>query len=103
MADGVFQTSFSAGELSPNLYAREDIEKYSEGASLMRNFYVDYRGGASNRPGTEYKGRCYADTTTRLIPFIFSQDQSYVLELSDLHLRIYKDGEFLARPLNSLG
>lgn len=92
MAEGVFQTSFAAGELSPNLYAREDIEKYSSGAALMRNFYVDYRGGASNRPGTEYKAQCVANTTTRLIPFIFSQDQSYVLEFSDAHIRIYQFG-----------
>lgn len=97
MADGVFQTSFAAGELSPNLYAREDIEKYSSGAALMRNFFVDYRGGASNRPGTEYLATCYDPTgITRVIPFIFSSDQSYVLEFSNLHCRIYQFGIAIA-------
>ncbi len=93
MPTGVFQTSFAGGELSPNLYAREDIEKYASGAALMRNFYVDYRGGASNRPGTEYKAVC-ADPTgiVRLLPFIFSSEQSYILEFSDFLCRIYSTG-----------
>jgi hypothetical protein len=95
VAEGVFQTSFGAGELSPNLYAREDIEKYSSGAALMRNFYVDYRGGASNRPGTEFKAECYSSAATRLIPFVFSQDQSYVLEFSATNIRVYQLGAYV--------
>lgn len=57
MAQPVIQQSFSKGEVSPTLYARTDLAAYHTSAALMRNFYVDYRGGASNRPGTTLVAR----------------------------------------------
>jgi hypothetical protein len=90
MADADIQTSFAAGELSPQLYARVDLDKFQVGAALLRNFFVDYRGGASNRAGTEY-----IDTTVqgaRLIPFIVSTEAAYVLVFSDLLITIYNSG-----------
>jgi hypothetical protein len=56
MAETV-QNTLSSGELSPHLYGRTDLAKYHSGAMFMRNFYVDYRGGATGRPGTQYIGQ----------------------------------------------
>lgn len=96
MATSIIQSSFAAGELSQNLFARVDLDKYHTGAALMRNFFVDYRGGASYRTGTELIERTKsASYAARLIPFIFSQTQSYVLELGDQYMRFYSDGERL--------
>lgn len=93
MAESVIQSSFAAGEISPNLFARVDLDKYHVGAELMRNFFVDYRGGASTRTGTELIERTrYTDTKARLIPFVFSQDQSYILEFGDLYIRFFVNG-----------
>ena len=52
----VIQPSFAAGELSPALYGRVDLQKYSVGLSKCRNAYVQQYGGVSNRPGTLYIG-----------------------------------------------
>lgn len=93
MAVGDIQTSFAAGELSPQLYARVDLDKFKVGAALLRNFFVDYRGGASNRAGTEY-----VDTTVtgaRLIPFVVSTSAAYVLVFSNLLIKIYNAGVFV--------
>ena len=54
MAFSIIQPSFAAGELSPSLYARVDLAKYHVGCAMARNFFVDYRGGVSTRPGTEF-------------------------------------------------
>lgn len=90
MADADIQTSFAAGELGPQLYARVDLDKFQVGAALLRNWFVDYRGGVSNRAGTEY-----IDTTVagaRLIPFVVSTSAAYVLVFSNKLITIYNQG-----------
>lgn len=95
MAISLIQSSFSAGEISTNLFARVDLDKYHSGAAVMRNFFVDYRGGASSRAGTELIDRTKNSVRGRLIPFIFSQTQSYVLELGNFYMRFYSNGAAL--------
>ena len=94
MSTNVIQTSFAGGELSPTLYARVDLAKYHIGAARLLNFFVEYRGGASNRPGFEYvtRVRYTGNVNTRLVPFQFSTIQTYVLEFGDFYMRVIKDG-----------
>lgn len=99
MSTNVIQTSFAGGELSPTLYARVDLAKYHIGAARLLNFFVDYRGGASNRPGLELTCRCKSSTSvTRLIPFQFNTIQTYILEFTSFVMRVIKDG---AQVLNT--
>ncbi len=105
MSTNVIQTSFAAGELSPTLYARVDLAKYHIGAARLLNFFVDYRGGASNRPGFEYVCRIRSRNLTftdheiaRLIPFQFSTIQTYELIFTDFAMRVIKNG---AQELNA--
>lgn len=91
MSQALMQYSFHAGELSPALYARVDISKYKSGAALMRNFYPDYRGGASTRTGTRFIQRCKSNGA-RLIPFQQSTGTNYVLEFGNKYLRFYFNG-----------
>ena len=91
MAQAIIKTSFAGGELTQALAGRVDLTKYQVGAAVMRNFFVDFRGGASTRAGTLHVGPCklYAgDPKPRLIPFIFNTDQSYVLELHASKMRV---------------
>jgi hypothetical protein len=87
------QTSFSAGELSPTMYARVDQAKFHIGAAKLLNFFVDYRGGASNRPGFELVCRALkSSAAVRMIRFQFSTIQNYELEFGDFYMRVIKDG-----------
>lgn len=94
MAVGDIQTSFAGGELSPQLYARVDLDKFQVGAALLRNFFVDYRGGVSNRAGTEFIDVVQPDS--RLISFVVSTSAAYVLVFSDQLITIYNAGVFVA-------
>ena len=49
-------TNFRAGELSPRLEGRIDLEKYNEGAQTLQNMLVFPQGGTTRRPGTYYAG-----------------------------------------------
>lgn len=92
MAASTILTSFASGELSSTLFARVDLDKYHSGVAKGRNFFVDYRGGMTNRAGTKFIGACAALTNVRLIPFIFSRDQSYVLEFTVNLIRVFLRG-----------
>lgn len=93
MSTPVIQTSFNAGEWAPALNARVDLAKYHSGAALLLNFFVDYRGGATTRPGTKYVLQCYKPATTvRLIPFQASFTVSYILEFGNNYIRFFTNG-----------
>jgi Ubiquitin-activating enzyme E1 FCCH domain len=93
MAAVVIQKAFSAGEWAPELNARVDLAKYHSAAALLRNFFVDYRGGASTRPGTKYILQAYRPAKkVRLIPFQASFTVNYVLEFGDFYIRFYVNG-----------
>jgi len=81
--------SFSAGELSELLNAREDLSKYHSGCSVMENMFPLPQGGAQKRPGTKYVAESKNNTVIRLIPFEYSTEQSYIIELGNQYMRFY--------------
>lgn len=87
------QTNFTAGEQSPELRGRVDIAKYQNGADTEENFYTRVTGGANRHPGTRYVAPCKNSAKkARLLPFVFSSSQAYILEFGDLYMRVFKDG-----------
>lgn len=103
MSNNRIQSSFSAGELSPTMYARVDFTKYHIGLALARNFFIDYRGGASTRPGTKFVGRCRVDNKAcRLIPFQFSSSQELVLQFGNLYMRVIQNGSLVLNTAQSI-
>jgi hypothetical protein len=93
LAQPKIQTSFASGEWTPELFARVDLQKYHNGAALLRNFFVDYHGGASTRMGTRYVLQAFKSATkVRLIPFQVSQTIGYVLEFGDHYIRFHING-----------
>jgi hypothetical protein len=96
MAQPVIQASFNTGEWAPALNARVDIQKYHSAAALLENFFVDYRGGASTRPGTKYILQAYKSATdVRLIPFQASFTVGYILEFGDAYIRFINNGAYV--------
>ncbi len=86
-------TNFSAGELSPRMDGRTDLQLYFRGCKKLQNFMITPQGGAGRRPGTKFV--CEVDDSSdvaRLIPFEFNVEQTYILEFGDLYFRIIKDG-----------
>lgn len=90
--ESISQTNFTAGELSPRLLARSDIAKYRNGCETLVNMLVLPHGGAERRHGTKYAAEVKDSTKkTRLIPFEFSTDQAFIIELGDKYIRFYKN------------
>jgi hypothetical protein len=84
--------SFNAGEVSPLTDARVDLTKYASGCRKMENAFPLVEGGAKKMPGTYYiEPSGNATGKSRLAPFSFSTDQSYILEFSDKQVRVFTD------------
>ena len=91
-----YQQSCNGGELSPEMYGRAGDPKYQTGLAKCRNFLIDPRGPAENRPGFAYVNYAkYADKRVKLIPFTFSTDQSMVLEFGEKYIRFHTNGQTL--------
>ena len=85
-------TNFTGGELSPRLDGRTDLTKYTSGCATLENLIVYPHGSAARRPGSTFVAEVAdSDNKTRLIPFEFSTTQTYMLEFSNLKMRVYKD------------
>jgi hypothetical protein len=85
--------SFNAGELSPYMGARSDVEKYRNGCSTLENFIILPYGGVIRRPGTEYLGNPkFNNRRCRLIGFNFSTTTRFVIEMGHQYLRFWSNG-----------
>lgn len=88
----IIQNSFLGGELSPRLIGRTDLQEYTNSVAEMKNFYTLVHGGARRRPGTEYIGEVDDSTKkVRLIPFVFSTTQSYILVFNNGKIQFVDD------------
>jgi hypothetical protein len=89
----VAQPSFTTGELAPSLYARVDLARYYTGLKTCRNFIVRPYGGVMNRAGTRFCAEVKDSAKkVRLIEFIFSTSQAFVLELGEQYIRFHANG-----------
>jgi hypothetical protein len=98
--------SFSAGEISPALYGRVDLDKWHAAASVARNMVVSYTGGMFSRGGTAFVGPCRQQASAssdppRNIEFTFNIFQSYILEFGDNYMCVVANGGYVTEaPFN---
>ena len=73
------------------------------GCRIMENFYPLIYGGAERRPGTYFVGEAKdSSVKCRLIDFIFSVSQAYILEFGNQYIRVYaNNGRFVGKLLAS--
>ena len=96
------QKSFTGGELAPALYARNDLAKYSNGLKILKNGFVRAEGCVSNRAGLEMICEVKdSSKKTRIIPFAFNTEQTYIIELGEQYARYIKDGGQIIYPEDS--
>lgn len=89
----VIQRSFASGEISPSLHARVDTARYAIGLKKLKNFQVMRHGGAENRAGFNFLHEAKVSASvSRLIPFIFNDTSTHVIELGHLYIRFIYNG-----------
>lgn len=82
------QPSFNNGEISPLLYDRVDYQKFVSSVKSGKNMFVHAQGGMSNRAGTLMLAQA-KDAVVRLIPFEFSNTETYMIECGNKYCRFH--------------
>jgi hypothetical protein len=88
-----FRSHFLAGEVSPKVQSRTDLERYANALETLENFIVRPTGGLEKRDGTLFV--CETKDTTnpvRLIPFEWAEDETFVLEFGNQYIRFIHEG-----------
>ena len=81
------KSSFTAGELAPNLFGRADLRAFENGARRLRNVVIQPTGGVARRPGLLHVASLPGPA--RLIPFEFNTEQTYLLVLTEGQLHVF--------------
>ncbi len=90
---------FTAGELSPWLSTRFDLQAYQRGAAKLQNFMVQPYGGVRRRYGTAFVGAAAVQDADaiRLFSFRYSEADTLLLEFFPSGMRVYRAGELLQK------
>jgi len=100
------QTNFSSGEMDPSLRARVDLEQYYNSLETAENVVIVPQGGAKRRSGLKYRYELPSAAApangTRLIPFEFSTDDSYMFAVTNQRIYIFRD-ETIVTNINGSG
>jgi hypothetical protein len=97
MSTPIRQSHFGGGEIDPNAQGHTKSIHVQRGLATCRNAFSAQDGAWMNRPGLQYIGRAQA-TAVRLVPFIFSDEQTFVIELGDLYARFWSGGAAVGAP-----
>ncbi len=85
--------NFAGGEASPSVKGRVDVKQYSALAETMENNLVTKHGGSTRTPGTKHVARTKTiGSASRLIPFVFSSGNAYMLEFGATFMRVFQSG-----------
>lgn len=87
MKTSVIKNNFSAGELSPFLETRTDIQQYANGARELTNVIPLVEGGVKSRPGTFF--RSLFAGAIRLIPFVVNSERTYLVIFQAAQIVVY--------------
>lgn len=90
--------AFNRGVISPLALARVDLDRLRLSAETQTNWVPRVLGSMTFRPGTEYLGSTRSNATAIGIPFIFSKDETAIIEMTSQKMRVWVDDELVTRP-----
>lgn len=90
--------AFNRGMLSRLAMARTDLKRYGMSAEVQENYMPRVLGSAMLRPGLGYLGNIRLNAAPRMLDFVFATDDTALLELTDLTMRIWVNDEVVTRP-----
>jgi hypothetical protein len=96
-----YARSFVGGEVTPEFFGRFDDLKNQTGLQVCRNAIVKPHGPVANRGGLRFIAKAKNAATTaavRLLPFVYSSDQSAVIEVGPGYFRFFILGAALLTP-----
>lgn len=88
------QHSFLGGQLDYEMLGRQDIQKYAKGATKLKNFNIQKRGGIEKRAGFDRVANLStllginSSTKIRIIPYAYKKTKGFVLVIVPLKMYV---------------
>lgn len=96
--------AFNGGEISPAMALRSDMDVYNRSCTVLENWDVSPTGGITRRRGMRTIAPAI-ESDSILIPFIYTEEENYLIELSAKQLIIRRGStpETILRSFESDG
>lgn len=91
---------FNRGLISRLGLARHDIARGRLSAETMTNWMPRVLGSMMLRPGTGYLGATRSNAAARVLPFVFANDDTAIIELTDSNVRVWDGDSLITRVSN---
>ena len=85
-------TTFGRGEVSPLMLGRIDIDQYVSCLDKCRNCWIRPYGNACRVPGSQFINQVKNNSNAKLLKFVFSATDAYIIEAGAGYFRFYNDG-----------
>ena len=95
----MIQPSFATGEIAPEVASRIDLDKYASALLTAENAYIRPYGAVYKRGGTLFCGKTKYNKKKVILREFTTQKGSYMLEIGDRYIRIWKNGEYMGIEL----
>jgi hypothetical protein len=94
----VMQSGFNAGEWSPRMLGRVDLDRYPYAVKTMLNFLPRPQGPATRRSGGRYVANTKSNNQAVLIPFVRDPTTAYVIAATLGWFRFFRDEGVIGAP-----
>lgn len=84
--------SFATGLIDKKNQANTDFEGYNNALDECTNFQIGQNGGCFKRKGSHFVAQTKNNAEARLIPFTYSDNNSYICEFGDHYIRFFRFG-----------
>lgn len=96
------QLAFTTGEISPDVSRRFDLDQFKSALLLAENAVIRPYGAVARRQGSEYIGQVkYKDKSTRLFEFTAEKNKSFLLEIGERYIRVWRNGIYTGIELQT--
>lgn len=89
--------SFARGEISPHMFGRIDIEQYNSCLKKARNVWIRPYGEVARVSGSEFVNGVKNNGYVKLLKFVFSAIDSYIIECGVGYFRFYRNGALILK------
>lgn len=89
--------AFNRGVISKLALSRVDLQRLALSAEEQTNWMPRTLGPMMLRPGLQYLGATRSNLAAKLLPFVFSTDDTAMLELTGLMLRVRVNDDLVTR------
>ena len=98
----ISQLAFTTGEISPDVSRRFDLDQFKSALLLAENAVIRPYGAVARRQGSEYIGQVKnKDKSTRLFEFTAEKNKSFLLEIGEQYIRVWRNGIYTGIELQT--